>query len=122
MLKDSFETINLPLYLVPYSVIPNRTGSDHAQGGILQVVANVKSRDQLGKDGAKTLKQHFLNQFGSESSSTYKQAQLEFARSSAGYAIVCYLLSIKVCRSSFIRLTVSRIATMEIFSLITRAT
>jgi phosphatidylinositol 4-kinase A len=101
MLKDSFEAINLPLYLVPYSVIPNRTGPDHAQGGILQVVANVKSRDQLGKDGAKTLKQHFLNQFGTESSSTYKQAQLEFARSSAGYAIVCYLLSIKVCLHFF---------------------
>lgn len=37
MLKEAFEEINLPLYLVPYSVIPNRTGSDHAQGGILQV-------------------------------------------------------------------------------------
>ena len=38
MLKDAFEEINLPLYLVPYSVIPNRTGPDHAQGGILQVL------------------------------------------------------------------------------------
>jgi hypothetical protein len=38
MLKDAFEAINLPLYLVPYSVIPNRTGPDHAQGGILQVL------------------------------------------------------------------------------------
>ena len=38
MLKDAFEAINLPLYLVPYSVVPNRTGPDHAQGGILQVI------------------------------------------------------------------------------------
>ena len=56
----------------------------------------MKSRDQFGKDGEKTLRQHFLNKYGSESSTNYKQAQLEFARSSAGYAIVCYLLSIKV--------------------------
>lgn len=49
MLKDAFEEINLPLYLVPYSVIPNRTGPDHAQGGILQV-----STHQISPDYSRT--------------------------------------------------------------------
>ena len=61
-----------------------------------QVVARVKSRDQLGKEGAKTLKQHFSNRFGEEEGPAYKQAQMNFARSLAGYAVVCYLLGIKV--------------------------
>jgi phosphatidylinositol kinase/protein kinase (PI-3 family) len=72
-----------------------------------QVVANVKSRDQLGKEGAKTLKQHFINKFGDEESPSYKQAQLEFVRSMAGYAVVCYLLSIKVHKSHLSQLLIS---------------
>lgn len=37
ILRDAFDAVRLPLYLVPYSVIPNRTGDDMAQGGILEV-------------------------------------------------------------------------------------
>jgi len=55
----------------------------------------VKSRDQLGKLGAKTLLQHFTNQFGDSNSFEFMRAQSAFARSLAGYAVVCYLLNIK---------------------------
>jgi hypothetical protein len=39
ILRDAFDAVNLPLYLVPYRVVPNRTGKDMAQGGILEVWA-----------------------------------------------------------------------------------
>jgi hypothetical protein len=38
ILKDEVASVGLPVYLVPYSVIPSRTGSDHALGGIIQVI------------------------------------------------------------------------------------
>ena len=37
ILRDEFLAAGLPLYLVPYSVIPSRTGADSAPGGIIQV-------------------------------------------------------------------------------------
>jgi hypothetical protein len=63
---------------------------------IPQVIPNVKSRDQIGKAGAKSLLDYFVRQFGSEGSYAFKQAQYAFASSLAGYAVVCYLMNIKV--------------------------
>jgi phosphatidylinositol 4-kinase len=78
-----------------YNIICNRTGADGNLGGILQVIPQVFSRDQLGKGGARTLLQHFLTSFGSMGSVSLHRAQLCFARSLAASAIVCYLLQIK---------------------------
>jgi phosphatidylinositol 4-kinase len=64
-------------------------------GAILEVVPCVKSRDQIGKAGCKTLLQYFHNQFGESESFEFKAAQWAFARSLAGYAVVCYILRIK---------------------------
>ena len=55
----------------------------------------MKSRDQIGKSGSKTLLQYFINKFGAFNSYAFKTAQLNFIHSLAGYAIVCYLLNIK---------------------------
>jgi hypothetical protein len=41
MLRDQFAAAGLPLYLMPYSILPNRTGDDKALGGILQVLESV---------------------------------------------------------------------------------
>lgn len=95
ILHDVFEKLKVPLRLKPYSVIPNRTGEDQAIGGIVQVIHDTKSRDQLGKIGHTRLLQHFLSTFGPIDSVEFKAAQVAFASSLAGYAIVCYLLWIK---------------------------
>jgi hypothetical protein len=39
----------LGLVLRPYNIIPTRTGPMHAPGGILEVVPDVRSRDDVGK-------------------------------------------------------------------------
>ena len=44
LLRDAFLAAGLALSLVPYTVIPSRIGGEHAPGGILQCVKNVKSR------------------------------------------------------------------------------
>ena len=63
-------------------------------------MTQVKSRDQIGKLGSKTLLQYFENQFGERGSFRFRRAQWAFACSLAGYAVVCYLLHIKVGRTA----------------------
>ena len=95
LLRDVTECLGVPVYLVPYNIIPCRTGCDNAPGGMLQVINDVKSRDRIGKDGFKSLLQLFESRFGRRGSTAFRSAQLEFCRSLAGYAVVCFLLQIK---------------------------
>jgi len=95
LFKECFESVGLHLVLVPYPVISNRTGLDAAVGGIIHVVPDCQSRDQMGKAGAKTLLQAFTNRFGAADSSSFAKAQDNFSRSAAAYAVICYLLLIK---------------------------
>ena len=64
-------------------------------GGMLQVIPDVSSRDQMGKAGNKTLLQYYIATFGALGSEGFHMAQLSFVRSVAAYAVVCYLLHIK---------------------------
>lgn len=95
MLRNWFQVKQIPVFLAPYNILSNRT-TDNALGGILEVVPNVQSRDQLGKSGVgKTLEQYFLTKFGEKGSESYVAAQYAFASSLASYSVVCYLLQIK---------------------------
>jgi phosphatidylinositol 4-kinase len=97
ILREEFERIGLPLVLVPYAIIPTRTGPELAIGGMIEVISNVKSRDQIGKmGGGQTLLEYFIGEFGQPGSATFKQAQLAFISSLAAYAVACHLLAIKV--------------------------
>ena len=53
--------------------------------------------DENGRTRTKygTLKDHFVQKFGLEKSSGYRNAQLNFIRSLAGYSMVTYILNIK---------------------------
>lgn len=46
-LKDLFDSTGLGLALFPYRVIPSRAGASKAVGGIIEVVNNVRSRDEV---------------------------------------------------------------------------
>ena len=56
----------------------------------------MKSRDQIGKAGSKDLLEYYISQFGAVDSTGFKCAQRAFIESMAGYAVVCFLLNIKV--------------------------
>jgi hypothetical protein len=49
VLKHAFDGVRLGLRLSHYRVIPTRTGARLAPGGILEVVPDVRSRDEIGK-------------------------------------------------------------------------
>lgn len=91
-LKEVFKKKELDLYLCPYEIMPVRIG-DHP-GGILQVIPKAQSRHQIGKNKL-TLMSHYISTYGPVNSVGFRSAQQEFVRSLAGYAVACYLLSIK---------------------------
>ena len=47
-------------------------------GGIIEVVANSYSRDQLGKAFEMNLHEYFLKKYGNQSSQEFKEARLNF--------------------------------------------
>lgn len=96
VLKAVYFSLELPVHLVSYGIIPNRTGANNAVGGILEVIKNVHSRHQMGsRDGYKTLKEFYIQKFGIPTSVGFRKAQLAFAGSLAAYSVVCYLLWVK---------------------------
>ena len=81
--------------MAPYKCISNRTGMEQYLGGILEVVPNTNSRDQIGKAFEIDLYEYFLKKYGNESSKSFMQARLNFIKSLAAYSVVSYILQIK---------------------------
>jgi phosphatidylinositol 4-kinase len=95
LFKDIFQVFQLDLYLSPYNVLCNRTGEDRNIGGIIECVPNCRSRDELGKDYDIDMYQYFIEMFGNPESKTFLNAQLNFIRSLAGYAVFSYIVQTK---------------------------
>ena len=91
-----FYSLNNTTYTYLF-ILPSSLSSSHPSIH-QQVVANVKSLDQIGKAGAKDIMDYYVTQFGAVDSPAFKRAQAAFIRSMAGYAVVCYLLRIKVSK------------------------
>lgn len=95
LFQKIFKQCDLSLYVCPYNCVSNRTGSDHLLGGIIEVIPNSYSRDQLGKAFELDLYKYFLKRYGSEQSEEFKLARLNFLKSLAAYCVVSYILQIK---------------------------
>ena len=88
--KKIFSYHDLPLYLLPYRVITTTKDS-----GIIEVIPNSQSRDQLGNTSDAGLFEHFHKKYGHPTSLPYERARRNFMRSLAAYSIVTYILNIK---------------------------
>mmetsp|Transcript_11998 Transcript_11998/g.16295 ORF Transcript_11998/g.16295 Transcript_11998/m.16295 type:complete len:170 (+) Transcript_11998:333-842(+) len=92
LFQKIFKKCDLDLYVVPYKCISNRTGADRMLGGLIEVIPNSYSRDQLGKAFEIDLHKYFLKRYGSETSPQFQKARLNFTRSLAAYCVVSYIL------------------------------
>ena len=90
ILRNSFKSAGLPLYLFPYGVLP--TGYER---GIIEVVPNAKSRAGLGEMTDVGLYEIFQSRYGAPGTPTFEAARRTFVLSEAGYAIASYLLQSK---------------------------
>ena len=95
VLKTAFAATATGLTLFPYRVVPSRVGTGKDAGGLLEVVPNSRSMDDIGKSGSPSLYHYFVNRYGRPGSPAFVAAQRNFARSSAAYAVACLLLWIK---------------------------
>lgn len=77
-------------WLKPYEIIATGTNV-----GIVEVVSNSMSIDQMKRKSKKTLSEFYKSYFGSVNSHQYKRALKNYIQSLAGYSLVCYFLQIK---------------------------
>lgn len=71
LFQKIFKKCELDLFVAPYKCISNRTGDKQLLGGIIEVVPNSNSRDQIGKAFEIDLYEYFLKKYGSESSKAF---------------------------------------------------
>lgn len=90
-IQDIFQSAELPLRLLPYSII-----ATSASTGMIEYVKNAVSLDSLKKrKGYTSLADHFRKTYGGTDSVLYKSAMSNFVRSMAAYSLACYFLQIK---------------------------
>ena len=65
------------------------------QTGIIDVVPNATSRDEMGRAKINDLTQFYLFQFGATESIAFQRARNNFIQSMAAYSVLCYILQIK---------------------------
>ena len=78
-----------------YGLIETITGAMSIHS--IKKALTTTSIDENGRIKTKygTLKDHFIQKFGSEKSTTYAKAQSNFIRSLAGYSLATYILNLK---------------------------
>ncbi|KAL4067760.1 hypothetical protein J3A83DRAFT_4359655 [Scleroderma citrinum] len=90
MFKSIFTSIGLTLYLYPYRVTATAPGC-----GVIDVVPNSTSRDEMGRAKVNDLLDFFVSKYGGEETVTFQRARLNFIQSMAAYSVACYILQIK---------------------------
>lgn len=63
--------------------------------GVIDVVPNSTSRDEMGRAKINDLLAFFMAKFGSEDTVAFQKARLNFIQSMAAYSVACYILQIK---------------------------
>lgn len=106
MFKNIFVSVGLMLYVYPYRVTATAPGVclsrisgiwmlSTVQCGVIDVVPNATSRDEMGRAKVNDLLDFFIARYGGEDTIEFQKARLNFIQSMAGYSVVCYILQVK---------------------------
>ncbi|CAO1634457.1 unnamed protein product [Parajaminaea phylloscopi] len=87
MLKNVYTAVGLDAYLYPYRVTATGPGC-----GVIDVVANATSRDEMGRSKINSLLEFFVGRFGNVDSISFQKARLNFIQSMAAYSIACHVM------------------------------
>ncbi|KAI0046132.1 atypical/PIKK/PI4K protein kinase [Auriscalpium vulgare] len=90
MFKNIFTGVGLTLYLYPYRVTATAPGC-----GVIDVVPNATSRDEMGRAKVNDLLDFFVAKYGGQDTVAFQKARLNFIQSMAAYSVACYILQIK---------------------------
>ncbi|KAF9014020.1 hypothetical protein BDQ17DRAFT_1475819 [Cyathus striatus] len=90
MFKNIYTSVGLTLYLFPYRVTATAPGC-----GVIDVVPNATSRDEMGRAKVNDLLDFFIAKYGGTETVDFQKARLCFIQSMAAYSVACYILQIK---------------------------
>ncbi|KXS10694.1 kinase-like protein [Gonapodya prolifera JEL478] len=89
--KEIYASVGLEqLYVFPYRTVATAPGC-----GVIEVIPNASSRDQIGREQVNSLYDYFIAQYGVPDTLEFQRARSAFARSLAAYSIIMYILQIK---------------------------
>jgi len=88
--KTIYENMCVDLHLVPYRVTATAPGC-----GVIDVIPDATSRDEMGRAKINDLSSFFIGKFGPVDSIGFQTARMNFIRSMAAYSVMCYLIQIK---------------------------
>ncbi|WFD36140.1 1-phosphatidylinositol 4-kinase [Malassezia cuniculi] len=88
--KNIFMSIGLDVYVNPYRVTATAPGC-----GVIDVVPNATSRDEMGRAKINDLLAFFTDRYGPEDSSSFQRARINFIQSMAAYSIICHILQVR---------------------------
>jgi phosphatidylinositol 4-kinase len=63
--------------------------------GVIDVVPNATSRDEMGRQKINDLFSFFKHRFGDVESESFQRARVNFIQSMAAYSVTCYIIQIK---------------------------
>ena len=90
LFKNIWEDARLDLFVFPYRVVATEPGC-----GVIEVIPNAISRDQLGRERTNNLHLYLMERHGSPATHAFAQARLNFIRSLSAYSLITYLLAIR---------------------------
>ncbi|CCM00003.1 uncharacterized protein FIBRA_02028 [Fibroporia radiculosa] len=82
MFKNIFTSVGLTLYLYPYRVTATAPGC-----GVIDVVPNATSRDEMGRAKVNDLLDFFIAKYGGEDTIDFQKARQNFIHSMAAYSV-----------------------------------
>ncbi|ORX44035.1 hypothetical protein DM01DRAFT_1364825 [Hesseltinella vesiculosa] len=88
--KNIFASVGLDLYVYPYRVVATEPGR-----GVIDVIPQSISRDQLGREKVNNMYDYFVAKYGGPQSIHFQRARNNFVQSLAAYSVISYLLQIK---------------------------
>lgn len=109
MHKNIFNSLGLDLLVTPYRVTATGPGvrttltrrqlstADRVrlQCGVIDVIPNSTSRDEMGRAKINDLQSFFVMKFGPLGSPEFQHARNQFVQSMAAYSLLCYIVQIK---------------------------
>ncbi|KAL8284182.1 hypothetical protein RQP46_004931 [Phenoliferia psychrophenolica] len=90
MHKNIFTCLGLDLLVTPYRVTATGPGC-----GVIDVIPNATSRDEMGRAKVNDLRSFFIMKYGSADGVAFQKARTNFIQSMAAYSLLCYLVQIK---------------------------
>ncbi|BGO97504.1 Phosphatidylinositol 4-kinase STT4 [Rhodotorula toruloides] len=90
MHKNIWNSLGLDLLVTPYRVTATGPGM-----GVIDVIPNATSRDEMGRAKINDLLSFFKMKFGPVESADFQRARNHFIQSMAAYSVLCFIIQIK---------------------------